>query len=251
MDVVLETQGLSRAFGRVVAADEVTVQIRAGERVGLVGPNGAGKTTFLNLITGYVRPDRGRIRYLGADITGLPPRAIVRMGIVRSFQIPQLYPTLSVLENALLAIAARSGRGFDFWNPLRRAREVEEAMELLASFRLAEYAPRPVAELPEGGRKLLDIAMALALRPKVLLMDEPTSGVSTQDKFAIMDTLMEVLQRTGVTTVFVEHDMEVVYRYASRVLVFQNGRVVADGDPQTLFADAAVRRAVIGWEHGE
>ncbi len=251
MDVVLETQGLSRAFGRVVAAEDVTVQIRAGEQVGLVGPNGAGKTTFLNLITGYVRPDRGRIRYLGVDITGLPPRAIVRMGIVRSFQIPQLYPALSVLENVLLAIAARSGRRFDFWHPLRRAREVEEAMELLASFRLVEYAQRPVAELPEGGRKLLDIAMALALRPKVLLMDEPTSGVSTQDKFAVMDTLMEVLRRTGVTTVFVEHDMEVVYRYAGRVLVFHSGRVVADGDPQTLFADAAVRRAVIGWDHWE
>lgn len=248
MAVVLETRGLTRTFGRVVAAEDVSVQIRSGERVGLVGPNGAGKTTFLNLITGYVRPDHGRILFSGKDITGLPPRVITRMGIVRSFQIPQIYPTLSVLENMLLALAAREGRGFDFWNPLRRSRAIEEAMELLAPFGLTEYAYRPAAELPEGGRKLLDIALAFALRPIVLLMDEPTSGVSTKDKFVVMDTLMEVLQRTGVTTLFVEHDMDVVYRYAERVLVFQNGRVVADGDPQTLFADVTVRRAVIGWE---
>jgi len=248
MGVVLETRGLTRAFGRVVAAEDVTVQVQEGERVGLVGPNGAGKTTFLNLITGYIRPDRGRILFLGRDITGLPPRAITRLGIIRSFQIPQLYPTLGVLENVLLALAAREGRGFDPWSPLRRSPAVEEAMALLASFGLAEYAHRPAAELPEGGRKLLDIAIAFALRPKVLLMDEPTSGVSTKDKFVVMDTLMEVLRRTGVTTLFVEHDMEVVYRYAERVLVFQSGRVVADGDPQALLADAAVRRAVIGWE---
>lgn len=248
MDVVLETRGLTRTFGRVVAAEDVNVQIRSGERVGLVGPNGAGKTTFLNLITGYIRPDRGRILYRGTDITGLPPRTITRMGIVRSFQIPQLYPGLTVLENMLLAIAARSGRGMDFWNPLRREHEVAEAMERLAAFNLADHAERPVGELPEGGRKLLDVAMALALRPAVLLMDEPTSGVSTRDKFEVMEVLMEVLRRSGVTTLFVEHDMEVVYRYAERVLVFHSGRVVADGDPQTLFADAAVRRAVLGWE---
>lgn len=248
MAVVLETRGLSRTFGRVVAADDVTVQIRSGERVGLVGPNGAGKTTFLNLITGYVRPERGQVLFLGKDITGLPPRTIARMGIARSFQIPQIYSGLSVLENMLLALAARSGRGFDFWRPLRRPREEAEAMELLAGFGLHEYAHRPAAELPEGGRKLLDIAIAFALRPKVLLMDEPTSGVSTKDKFAVMDVLMEVLRRSGVTTLFVEHDMEVVYRYAERVLVFQNGRVVADGDPQTLLADASVRRAVLGGE---
>ncbi|MDT7884436.1 MAG: ABC transporter ATP-binding protein [Thermoflexus sp.] len=248
MDVVLETRGLTRTFGRVVAADDVNVQIRSGERVGLVGPNGAGKTTFLNLITGYVRPNRGRILYRGTDITGLPPRAITRMGIVRSFQIPQLYPGLTVLENLLLAIAARSGRGLDFWGPLGREHAVAEAMELLGAFQLADYAWRPVGELPEGGRKLLDVAMALALRPTVLLMDEPTSGVSTQDKFGVMEVLMEVLGRAGVTTLFVEHDMEVVYRYAERVLVFHNGRVVADGDPQALFADAQIRRAVLGWE---
>lgn len=248
MTVVLETIGLTRYFGRVVAAEDINVRIETGELVGIVGPNGAGKTTFLNLITGYVKPEKGQILYLGRDITGLPPRAVTGLGIARSFQIPQLYTSLSVLENLLTALAARRGHSLDFWNPLRREVWITEALDILGHFGLQDYGYRPVNELPEGGRKLLDIALSFALQPRLLLMDEPTSGVSMKDKFTVMDTLVEVLRRTGVTTVFVEHDMEVVYRYAGRVLVFNSGRIVGDGDPQTLFADAQIRRAVVGWE---
>jgi len=248
MAVVLEAVGLTRFFGRVAAVDDVSVGIEAGAMVGIVGPNGAGKTTFLNLITGYVKPEKGQILHLGTDITGLPPRAVTGLGIARSFQIPQLYTSLSVRENLLIALATRAGHSLDFWSPLKRDVWIAEALDILEQFGLGDYARRPVSELPEGGRKLLDIALSFALKPRVLLMDEPTSGVSMKDKFGVMDTLVEVLRRTGVTTVFVEHDMEVVHRYAERVLVFSGGRIAADGDPQTLFADAQVRRAVVGLE---
>lgn len=248
MAVVLQTIGLTRHFGQVVAAEDISVQVEASERVGIVGPNGAGKTTFLNLITGYLKPEKGRILYLETDITGLSPRAVTRLGIARSFQIPQLYTSISVLENLMVALAAQAGHSLDFWNPLKRDIWVAEGLDILDHFGLREYAHRPVNELPEGQRKLLDIALSFALKPRLLLMDEPTSGVSMKDKFHVMDTLVEVLERTGVTTIFVEHDMDVVYRYAGRVLVFNGGRIAADGDPQTLFADARIRRAVVGWE---
>lgn len=236
MDAVLETIDLTRRFGEVVAADGIRVRIAAGTWVGIIGPNGAGKTTFLNLITGYVPPERGKVLFLGQDITGRPPREVTRLGIARSFQIPQLCGHLSVLENLLIALAARSGQGLAFWQPLQRDAWVEAALEVLTRFGLQAYAARPVHELSEGGRKLLDIALAFALQPRLLLLDEPTSGVSRAEKFQVMDTLAEALRDGDVTVLFVEHDMEVVQRYAQRVLVFQEGRVVADGEPQTLFA---------------
>lgn len=240
----LETIGLTHHFGQVVAAEDISVRIETGERVGIVGPNGAGKTTFLNLITGYLKPQRGQIVYLGRDITGLSPQAITHLGIARSFQIPQLYTSLSVGENLLIALATRNGHSLDFWNPLKRPTWITETEKTLEHFGLQDYVHRSVNELPEGGRKLLDIALSFALNPRLLLMDEPTSGVSMQDKFSVMDKLTEVLERTGVTTVFVEHDMDVVYRYAQRVLVFESGRIVADGDPQTLFGDARILQEV-------
>jgi branched-chain amino acid transport system ATP-binding protein len=240
MKVILETRGLTRYFGRVVAADDLSVRIEEGEWVGVVGPNGAGKTTFLNLVTGYVAPERGTIWFMGRDITGLAPRAVTRLGIARTFQVPQLYPSLTVLENALLAWAAREGRIMDPWRPLRRTAWVAPAIDLLARFDLADDADRPTYTLPEGKRKLLDVALALALRPRLLLMDEPTSGVSVREKFPLMDTLVEALTPAGVTVLFVEHDMDVVLRYAQRVLVFQGGRVVADGDPRAVLPEVSV-----------
>lgn len=246
MALVLETIGLTRFFGQVAAADDVTVGIEAGEFVGIVGPNGAGKTTFVNLVTGYLEPEEGRIRYRGQDITGLPPREVTKLGVARSFQIPQLYTNLTVLENMLIALATRDGRSLDFWSSLKQSNRIGEALDTLEQFGLQDYAQRPVSELPEGGRKLLDIALSFALQPQVLFLDEPTSGVSMKDKFEVMNTLVEVLQRTGVTAIFIEHDMEVIDRYAERVLVFNKGRIVADGDPQTVLSDAEIRRVVVG-----
>ena len=218
-------------FGMVTAAEGETVTLLPGEFVGIVGPNGAGKTTFLNLVTGYLRPQRGRIRFQGRDITGLRPAEIVTLGIGRSFQIPQLFLSLTVLENVLVALAAAEGRSLHPGDPLRRPERVRAALDVLRRFALADVAGRLASALPEGARKLLDIAMAFALHPRLLLMDEPTSGVSAEEKFLVMDTLVPVLRAAGVTTVFVEHDLEVVRRYAGRVLVLEAGRIVADGPP--------------------
>jgi branched-chain amino acid transport system ATP-binding protein len=243
---ILQTIDLTRSFDMVKAADAINVTVGRGELVGIVGANGSGKTTFLNLITGYIKPDRGHIMFMGRDSTGLPPRLVTKRGIARSFQIPQLYTGLSVQENVLLSLAAASGKGTGFWRPLYRGPLVEESLEILARFGLKAYAERAVNELPEGGRKLLDIALSFALKPRLLLMDEPTSGVSIEDKFQVMDTLVKVLQQSDITTIFVEHDMEVVQRYGRRVLVFGNGRVMADGDPVSVLTDAEVRRTVLG-----
>jgi branched-chain amino acid transport system ATP-binding protein len=243
---VLRTIELTKSFGMVTAADRISVEIGAGELVGIVGANGSGKTTFLNLITGYLTPDAGRIVLMGEDRTGLPPRVITRLGIARSFQIPQLYTNLSVLDSVLLALAAQADKGASFWRPLYRGPWVEEGRDTLERFGLDAYARRPVSELPEGGRKLLDIALSFALRPKLLLMDEPTSGVSIRDKFQIMDTLIAVVQESRLTTIFVEHDMDVVQRYGRRVLAFNDGRVIADGKPEAVLADPDVRKAVLG-----
>jgi branched-chain amino acid transport system ATP-binding protein len=243
---ILKTVDLSKSFGMVMAANRINVEIQSGELVGIVGANGSGKTTFLNLITGYLTPDGGRIFLMGEDRAGLPPRVITRLGIARSFQIPQLYTNLSVLDSILLSLAAQADKGTSFWGPLYRQPWIDEGMETLERFGLKTYARRPVSELPEGGRKLLDIALSFALRPKLLLMDEPTSGVSIKDKFQIMDTLIKVVQETGLTTLFVEHDMEVVQRYGRRVLAFNDGRVIADGRPEAVLADPDVRKAVLG-----
>jgi branched-chain amino acid transport system ATP-binding protein len=243
---ILKTVDLTRYFGMVKAADGINVEVEQGELVGIVGANGSGKTTFLNLITGYLKPERGRVMFMGRDTTGLPPRAIIKMGLARSFQIPQLYTLMSVLESLLLSLAAESGNGGSFWQPLFGEARIAEGLEMLDRFGLKPYADRPVSELPEGGRKLLDIAMSFALKPKLLLMDEPTSGVSIEDKFEVMDTLVKVLQESDITTVFVEHDMEVVQRYGLRVLVFNDGQVIADGEPENVLADPEVRRTLLG-----
>jgi branched-chain amino acid transport system ATP-binding protein len=243
---ILQTVDLSKSFGMVRAADAINVAIRAGELVGIVGANGSGKTTFLNIITGYLKPDRGRVLLMGEDRTGLPPRVVTKLGIARSFQIPQLYTNLSVLESLLLSLAAEAGKGTGFWQPLYRREWTEDGLGTLERFGLKPYAHRSVSELPEGGRKLLDIALSFALKPKLLLMDEPTSGVSIEDKFQVMDTLMKVVAETRLTTIFVEHDMEVVQRYGRRVLAFNDGKVIADGTPEAVLADPEVRKAVLG-----
>lgn len=248
MSTVLETLHLTKLFGMVRAAEDLTIRFTDGELVGIVGPNGSGKTTLLNLVTGYLKPDRGSVRYRDRDITGLPPRAVADLGIARSFQMPQLYFSLTVLENVVLALAIRERKGTHFWGSLRTTERVDEADRILGQFGLDGHEPERAGLLPEGARKLLDVALSFARRPQVLLMDEPTSGVSVRDKFRVMDTLIPVLKQGGVTAIFVEHDMEVVQKYAERVLAFNEGVVLADGPPGAVLADPAVRRAILGRE---
>jgi len=242
---LLEARGLNKRFGAVVAAADLQVDLAAGERVSLIGSNGAGKTTLVNMITGYLKPDEGRILLEGRDITELAPRAITRLGVARSFQIPQLCADLTVLDNMLVANACHDP-GLSFWKPARRAETVARAEALLERFRLQEHRHRRGAELPGGVRKLLDIAMALSAEPRLLLLDEPTSGVSAEEKFPMMDTIMSGLADVAMTVLFVEHDMDIVERYASRVIAFYAGRIIADGAPGEALASADVRRYVTG-----
>jgi branched-chain amino acid transport system ATP-binding protein len=242
---LLDVERVDKRFGAVVAAADVSVAVAAGERVSLIGSNGAGKTTFVNMITGYLKPDAGRISFDGRDVTALHPRAITRLGVARSFQIPQLYGDLTVLDNMLVANACHDQR-LSFWQAAQRDEAIERAERLLERFRLSEHRSRRVAELPGGVRKLLDIAMALTGAPKLLLLDEPTSGVSAEEKFPMMDTIMSALGQEAMTVLFVEHDMDIVERYASRVIAFYAGRVIADGAPADALADDDVRRYVTG-----
>jgi len=246
MTVILETRGVSRSFGAVRAADNVSVQFQEGQTVGVVGPNGSGKTTFVNIVTGYVKPSQGQVFFSSQDVTRLDQRALTKLGITRSFQIPQLYSRLSILENMLIAQSIRAGKEWQFWQPLKTVQRIEEARLVLSQFGFKEVADQKVSTLPEGGRKLLDVALSFALRPQLLLLDEPTSGVSVDDKFEVMDTLMGVVRASGATTVFIEHDMDVVARYADRDIGYADGSILADDHPQAIFANPDVRRHVLG-----
>ncbi len=247
MATVLEAKGLNKSFGAVTAASDIDVAIARDSVVGLIGSNGAGKTTFLNMVTGYLKPSAGSIHFEGRDITPLSPRQITRLGICRSFQIPQLFNSSSVYENLLVGagIVAAAGKAWAHGAALTGPPE-EAAQTMLSRFGLEAYRARPAALLPEGVRKLLDIAMAMVVKPKILLLDEPTSGVSAGEKFALMDMVMNAVRADGVTVLFVEHDMEIVNRYTHRVLAFYEGRIIADGEPAVVLEEPEVRKYVIG-----
>jgi len=242
---LLHVDHVNKRFGAVVAAADIMLTVQRGECVSLIGSNGAGKTTLVNMITGYLKPDDGRISFGGRDITALAPRAITRLGVARSFQIPQLYGDLTVLDNMLVANACHDQR-LSFWQPAQRPEAIDRAEQLLERFRLSDHRGRRVAELPGGVRKLLDIAMALTGAAKLLLLDEPTSGVSAEEKFPMMDTIMSALGHEAMTVLFVEHDMDIVERYASRVVAFYAGRIIADAAPAAALAEDDVRRYVSG-----
>jgi len=244
MPVILEAKGLSKNFGAVTAANDINARIEQDSVVGLIGSNGAGKTTFINMVTGYLKPSAGTILYQERDITGLPPREITQLGICRSFQIPQLFNTMTVYENIRVGvgIAERSPRA----TSTHAYQEDEHIERLIEDFQLRGYRTQAAGLLPEGVRKSLDIAMAVAAKPRVLLLDEPTSGVSADEKFRLMDMVMSALAAQRVTVLFVEHDMEIVSRYTHRILAFYEGRIIADGEPRTVLDHADVRRYVIG-----
>ena len=248
MATLLETRDLHKSFGAVVAAADISLQFEEHQVVGVIGANGAGKTTFINLVTGFLKPTKGWIRYLGRDITMLAPRAITQLGICRSFQIPQLFVELSALDNLLLALGVAPAAGRNFWRPLRSAAANLAALQVLERFGIAEYAKQNAEMLPHGVRKLLDIAMTTVGGPRIVLLDEPTSGISVDEKFAVMETLMAALREQGTTVLFVEHDMEIVERYGERVIAFYDGKVIADGAPSVVLVDPDVRQYVVGAE---
>jgi branched-chain amino acid transport system ATP-binding protein len=248
MQRLLEVRDLHKTFGAVTAAADINVIVQEHDVLGLIGANGAGKTTFINLVTGYLKPDRGSIHYLGRDLTPLSPREVTRLGICRSFQIPQLFESLSVLDNLLIALGIADPERFHAWRALKRASAIAQADEILQRYGILTYRQHLAGTLPEGIRKLLDIAMATASQPTILLLDEPTSGVSVEEKFQVMDTVIEALRTDGVTVLFVEHDMDIVRRYAHQVLAFYDGRIIAVGEVENVLDNDKVRQYIIGSE---
>lgn len=248
MAPLLEVTDLQKSFGSVTAARDINVAVAEHETIGIIGANGAGKTTFVNMVTGYTKPSGGRIVFEGRDITPLSPREVTNTGICRSFQVPQVFLTASVFDNLLIALGVASGEPLPFWRPLRRRRLVEAADAMLERYRIADYRDQEAGLLPQGTRKLLDIAMATVHRPRLLLLDEPTSGISVEEKFGLMDIVMDALRSDRVTVMFVEHDMEIVGRFADRVLAFYDGTIISEGAPDAVLADPKVQEYVVGTE---
>jgi branched-chain amino acid transport system ATP-binding protein len=249
MSTILDVRGLEKTFGSLVAARDINVAVPPLQTVGIIGSNGAGKTTFVNMITGHLRPSKGSIWFEDRDITGRPSREITRLGISRSFQVAQVFPSLTVFENmgAAAAIARTSGGMLTpVFTPVNSQSTTAEVATALELFRIARYRNELATTLPQGVRKLLDIAMAVAGSPRMLLLDEPTSGISIEEKFDVMDVVMSALKSRGITVLFVEHDMEIVERFADRVLAFYEGTVIADGTPAETLADTRVQEFISG-----
>jgi branched-chain amino acid transport system ATP-binding protein len=244
----LSTRGLDKSFGSLVVAKDIALDLPPGERYALIGPNGAGKTTLINLMTGMLKPDGGRI-LLGADeITALGPEQRVKRGLVRTFQINTLFPHLNALEAVTLAVCERRGYAGTWWRKLPAyADAIDEAYAILRSLRLAESCYRPTHELAYGQQRLLEIALALATRPKVLLLDEPAAGVPQGESAELFAVIANLSQ--DIAVLFIEHDMNVVFRFAKRIIVMVGGRILTQGTPKEIAADARVREVYLGRAH--
>ena len=241
----LATRGLDKRFGSLVVAKDIELTLPPGERYALIGPNGAGKTTLINLITGMLKPDKGQIFLGESEITALAPEERVKCGLVRTFQINTLFPHLSALEAVALAVCERRGYAGSWWRKLPAyADAVEEAYAILQSLRLAASCYRPTYELAYGQQRLLEIALALATKPKVLLLDEPAAGVPQQESAELFSVIANLSQEIAV--LFIEHDMNVVFRFAHRIIVMVGGRILLQGTPKEIAADARVREVYLG-----
>ncbi len=249
MSVVLEVRDLQKTFGAVVAAKDVNVSVEEHEIIGIIGANGAGKTTFVNMVTGYLKPTSGQIDFVGRSILGLPPREITRLGISRSFQVPQIFASETVFDNLQMAYAIAEETGLGLFSPLQNDARGERVDNHLQRYQIAEYRNATASTLPQGTRKLLDIAMAAVRKPTILMLDEPTSGISVEEKFGLMDVIMEALRQDRTTVLFIEHDMEIVERYVSRVLAFYQGAIICDAPTAEALIDPGVREFVIGEEY--
>ena len=245
---VLATHALQKRFGGIAATHDVSLRLSQGARHALIGPNGAGKTTLVNLLTGVLMPSSGRIELDGADITSLPTHERARRGLVRTFQITQLFDTLTALETIVLVIAERERLGARWLRSLlSRDDEVDEAERLLATLHLGGASRERVATLPYGKRRLLEIAIALAARPRVLLLDEPLAGVPAAESREILETLSAL--PADVTVLLIEHDMDVVFRFATRISVLVSGALLVEGPPDEIARDPRVRDVYLGESH--
>jgi len=244
----LSTRGLCKSFGLLQVARDIEINLPPGVRHALIGPNGAGKTTLINLITGMLSPSRGQILLAGDDISKLAPQERVRRGVARTFQINTLFAGLTPLQAVAMVICERRGLARRFWSRLSAHSDaLDEAHEILTRLRLADCCYRTTHELPYGRQRLLEIALALATRPKVLLLDEPAAGVPQDESGEIFEAVAQLSR--DITLLFIEHDMRVVFRFASHIIVLVGGAVFAEGPPETIAADVRVRQIYLGSRH--
>jgi branched-chain amino acid transport system ATP-binding protein len=242
---VLSTKNLSKSFGSLVVAQDIALELPHGVRYALIGPNGAGKTTLINLMTGMLRPDAGQIFLGGEEITALKPEVRVRQGLARTFQINTLFPNLTALESVTLAVLERDGHAHNWWQRLPRfGAAIDEAQAILGSLGLSSASSRRTNELPYGQQRLLEIALALATRPRVLLLDEPAAGVPKVESAALFDAIAGLSRE--LTILFIEHDMDVVFRFAARIVVMVAGRILVQGAPDEIARDERVREVYLG-----
>jgi len=244
---VLETRGLSKSFGGVRAVSSVDLAMPKGEIRALIGPNGAGKTTFFNMLTGQLRADAGSVLFKGQRLSGLPPYAVWRRGVSRTFQITATFATLSALDNVRVARLSHAGKTYSLLEAAARL-QAAEARALLDQVGLVEQADRVAAVLAYGDLKKLELAVALANDPEVLLLDEPTAGMAPAERGALMALTERIARARGLTVLFTEHDMDVVFAVADRIMVLHQGRVIAEGRPAEVRADAQVQRVYLGEE---
>ncbi len=246
-DIVLSATGLVMRFGGITATNNVTLNLRRGARHALIGPNGAGKTTLINLLTGVLVPTEGNIRLLGEDITNLAPHRRVARGMVRTFQINQLFDSMTPLETLALVVSQQRGIAAQWWRPLGASRAVVgRAVQLLEQFHLGDVAKQPVKQLAYGKRRLLEIAIALACEPRVLLLDEPVAGVPAGEREELLQTVAAL--PADVSVLLIEHDMDLVFSFADRMTVLVNGTLLTEGDPDTIANDPKVKEVYLG--HG-
>jgi branched-chain amino acid transport system ATP-binding protein len=246
--VILSATDIRKSYGDFRALDGVSFTINEGEFVSIIGPNGAGKTTLLNVLTGLVTPNTGHVVFKGADITGIGPEKLSKMGMARSFQLVNIFPNFSVLEFLMVAVVSRLGKGTRLFSSLLRDRRITDgAMEVAQLFGLDAKKDMLTKNLPQGDKKMLDVASAFALHPDVILLDEPTSGVSTSDKNKIMETLVSASKQIGIKSILqVEHDMDLVFLYSDRVIALHQGKVLADSTPAMIEQDEEVVCTVMG-----
>jgi branched-chain amino acid transport system ATP-binding protein len=244
---ILQTTGLEKRFGGIVATNDVNLSVEKGARHALIGPNGAGKTTFINLLTGVLKPSAGRIMLEGRDITDTSSHERVRLGMARTFQINQLFPDLTPLESIGLVVSERLGSGADWWRIVGTKSAVTgEIVEIIERFRLTDVMMERVAVLPYGKQRLLEIALAFACRPRVLLLDEPAAGVPEAERHELLATI-EALP-ADVTVLLIEHDMDLVFSFADRISVLVNGALFVDGSPEDVARDPRVKAVYLGEE---
>jgi branched-chain amino acid transport system ATP-binding protein len=247
---LLETSKLTKYFGDTHAVDKVDFTIGEGEVLALIGSNGAGKTSLVNLISGLLQPDSGRIVFRGEDITNRPVQGRIKAGIARSFQIVNLFDELTLLDNVALSIFTREGMTRRLFSLADRQHTVwQEAFDILRQFGLERKMSERAGGISQGERKLLDVAVAYALRPQLLFLDEPTSGVSTREKAPIMDVITSIVRSQKITAVVIEHDMDIIFKYSERIVVMHQGVILASGTPEEIRRNEAVKDAVFGPTH--